>query len=194
MTLDHVPLRRVPVNGLLIERARRQTDWDNGDPLADSSAIEDSKRAEELAEEDSLWGKAAEIAFEHAFLYEELNGDEWEVWDGSEYDFVLWPDNGWRRTTIEVKSRILPRQEVTGVVDPDEDEWYTDMLDRNNQDAKADVWVQAIVSSDYITLAGWAFQEDVANADKLYYLENNPHALPQDELRPLTASALGGAS
>jgi len=64
------------------------------------------------------------------------------------------------------------------------------MLMRNNGAAKADVYVQAIVSEQYITLTGWASRNKVREAGKVVWTENSPHELEQDELHPLTVRAL----
>lgn len=47
------------------------------------------------------------------------------------------------------------------------------------------------MTEQYVHLSGWAFQEDVKQADKLYKAENNPHCLPQSKLRSLVTDALG---
>jgi hypothetical protein len=194
MTLEEVLIRDVEVTSLLIEKARRRSDWDTGEPLKYSASIADSIRDGEQAAEDSLWGKVGEVVFEHAFLRSELSEDEWERYDGPEYDFVLFPDSV-VETTVDVKARVLARQRELDSVDPDERyPWYNDLLVRENGGSKADVYVQAIVASEYVHLSGWASRAEVLRAEQLTHLENDPYAVPQEELHALSVSALGGAS
>jgi len=93
---------------------------------------------------------------------------------------------------VDVKSRVLAQQRDLDSVDPDDEmhPWYNQMLVRNNGAAKADVYVQAIVSKGYISLTGWATRGMVRSAEKVVWMENQPHEVEQDDLRPLAASAL----
>ena len=189
--LDEVPLRRVKITSLLVEKARRTSDFQS---LKDSPTKDETGRDISQVREDALWGRAAELCFEHAFLKEELDDSEWERYEGEEYDYILYPDSI-LRTTVDVKSRVLAQQRELDSVDPDETHpWYNQMLVRNNGGTEADVYVQAIVREEYISLTGWASRDEVREADKVYWMENNPHELGQDDLNPLTKSALGGGA
>jgi len=185
--LNEVPLRRVQITSLLVEKARRTSDFQS---LKDSPTKDETGRDISQVREDALWGRAAELCFEHAFLREELSEDEWERYEGEEYDYVLYPDS-LLRTTVDVKSRVLAQQRDLDSVDIDEmHPWYNQLLVRNNGGTEADVYVQAIVSEEYISLTGWASRDEVREADKVYWMENQPNELEQDELRPLSAGAL----
>lgn len=191
MTLDEVPLYRMEITSLLREKARRTHDVD----ILETSA--NSPRTAAEIREDSLHGRCAELVFEHQFLREFVDDEDWKRYDGYEFDYVLYPDT-LHRTTIDVKSRVLRYQVEFGNVDPSDDwPWFNSILVRDSNNHTADVYVQAIISDDYITLTGWEYGDVIKQeGERVWKMNNNPWEYPQTELNQLSPDLLlgGGAS
>lgn len=185
--LDAIEMLRYDWGATDIDLARRRLINKGQDP-----ETFDTFRSLDMSEKDNLFGEIAEIAFERLVLEETFEDAEWRSYDDSDFDYILYPDS-FCEVTVDVKARILPRQEYRGVVDMSEEfPWYTDLLARETRNGSSSVYVQVIVTEQAAWVTGWAKDREVKQYERLWHLENDPYGMPQDDLRPI--SSFGGGA